>query len=703
MIKIILFSEKYKKPRRPCPYCGQLQTKLSRHLMRQHKNETEVIEAMKQPSKERDRLFENLKKYGILKSNAKNKSIVMRERAQGSHEVVMCAGCKGFYSSRRIHEHKKKCTTEHALSTGVVKFYPTVPNVSKEIKSNILDRFRNDDVGNLCRADKAIVLMGTKLWSKSSKKERKVIMSDLRVLGNLILKTRQRTKNPTFSGEDVIKRSNFNEISQTIIEMSTNTDGTLKAGLKLSLGYILKKMIKVLKGEYVMNNEMEKAKEVDLFKDVLDYNWDFLFFSAQVSCEAKRTNLRKPKDMPLESDVKKLREFILKEMTHITDDVYAQFDSHLFVRLRNLIVARLTLFNARRGGEPARMLLKDWLDAESNVWVDPQLVENITDPLEKKLLEKYKLAYQSGKGSKRLVPVLIANDTVQPLRRLIKERSTVDILDDNPFLFPNTGSSKDHVSGYIAVQTVTKMINDLEKPQLLIADKFRHRASTLFALLDVSQSEREVFYRHMGHSENINKNIYQCPLALREITEVGNFFDQIDCSTSSNLKDNCSEEIATQEEQEGVLRDERMLSTLEPSTSQEGVIAGEKSLSTLKQGTSQVWARAGEKHSSTVEPSTTTNTQPTSQNQTKAGRRYMSWSLEDTRKVISYFRHFVEDMAVSGTRGSLPSKREVLLFLQQKKIFEGKDVSECTLVNLVKTKIFNERNKYRKERAFVSI
>ena len=157
-------------------------------------NETEVIEAMKQPSKERDRLFENLKKYGILKSNAKNKSIVMRERAQGSHEVVMCAGCKGFYSSRRIHEHKKKCTTEHALSTGVVKFYPTVPNVSKEIKSNILDRFRNDDVGNLCRADKAIVLMGTKLWSKSSKKERKVIMSDLHILGNLILKKRQRTK-----------------------------------------------------------------------------------------------------------------------------------------------------------------------------------------------------------------------------------------------------------------------------------------------------------------------------------------------------------------------------------------------------------------------------------------------------------------------------------------------------------------------------
>lgn len=194
--------------------------------MRKHKDETEVIEAMKQPSKERDWIFDTLKKQGILKSNTKDKAILMRERAQGSHEIVMCAGCKGFYSRRRVHEHKKKCTSEHALSTGIVKFYSVAPNASEEIRINILDRFRNDDVGNLCRSDKAIVLLGTKLWAKSSKKERKVIMimNDLRILGNLILKTRQKTIDFTFTGEDVVRRCNFETISQTISEMSMNND-----------------------------------------------------------------------------------------------------------------------------------------------------------------------------------------------------------------------------------------------------------------------------------------------------------------------------------------------------------------------------------------------------------------------------------------------------------------------------------------------
>lgn len=66
-----------------------------------------ISEAMKQPAKERDRIFDNLKKRGILNSNTKSNDIVMREREQGCHEIVMCVGCKGFYSKRRVYEHKK--------------------------------------------------------------------------------------------------------------------------------------------------------------------------------------------------------------------------------------------------------------------------------------------------------------------------------------------------------------------------------------------------------------------------------------------------------------------------------------------------------------------------------------------------------------------------------------------------------------------
>ena len=38
-----------------------------------------------------------------------------------------------------------------------------------------------------------------------------------------------------------------------------------------------------------------------------------------------------------------------------------------YVKLRDLLVCRLTLFNARRG-EPSRLLLREWKDAQNNEW-----------------------------------------------------------------------------------------------------------------------------------------------------------------------------------------------------------------------------------------------------------------------------------------------------------------------------------------------
>jgi len=68
------------------------------------------------------------------------------------------------------------------------------------------------------------------------------------------------------------------------------------------------------------------------------------------------------------------------------------------------------MFNARRGGEPARMTLSEWLEAENDTWLDQDLVQNISDPIEKELIKDLKLAYQAGKGSRKLVPVLFSKE-----------------------------------------------------------------------------------------------------------------------------------------------------------------------------------------------------------------------------------------------------------------------------------------------------
>jgi len=50
----------------------------------------------------------------------------------------------------------------------------------------------------------------------------------------------------------------------------------------------------------------------------------------------------------------------------------------------------------------------------------------------------------------------------------------------------------------------------------------------LYAAMDVSDSDRHYFYKHMGHSEGINQHIYQAPLTGAEILKVGSWLMAMD-------------------------------------------------------------------------------------------------------------------------------------------------------------------------------
>jgi len=62
----------------------------------------------------------------------------------------------------------------------------------------------------------------------------------------------------------------------------------------------------------------------------------------------------------------------------------------------------------------------------------------------------------------------------------------------------------------------------------MTATKMRRRISTLYAGLDVSENDRELFYRHVGHSREINKNMNQTQLAEAKILCVGDKLKNMD-------------------------------------------------------------------------------------------------------------------------------------------------------------------------------
>ena len=551
-----------KKPSRPCCFCGIFQTRLTRHMKTVHKKEKKVVEIMKLPIYEQNLAFANLRKEGIFNYNVKllnageEQDTLLCERKQVSKSdekkkrLKICPNCKGFIRSRYYFKHKINCAlssskdgnNDLSISPGIV---PDLLRVHKNVNdaefADILNRFRPDEIGKLCQKNEFIITFGKYLFKKNNKRKGKVVetrrdtMQNMRTLASLFLGFKDAALNHGAGNkkiEEMFQRDNFKILEEAIENMSQD-DATneVKCGTKLLIGNVIKRVIKVYKGTLLIQKQDIEAAELDKFFVVLTIHWNSLFGAAEGEALIKRQEkLRKPNELPMENDVTKIKKHIEAEVQNLSRNLCKEESLliHRYIRLRNLAVARVTFFNARRGGEPSRALLSDWKDARTDKWIDQERLINCTDE-EKKLLTLNKIIYLGGKRNGSLVPIIIINELVHVLDLLADSeiRIKAGINPSNKFLFPSTRGSLDHVQGNDCIQ---KVATEAGASKNITATKMRHRAATMFANLEMPEKDREFFYSHMGHSSEVNENVYQCPPAVRELQQVGSFLTQIDDS-----------------------------------------------------------------------------------------------------------------------------------------------------------------------------
>ena len=160
-----------KKPHRPCMFCGNKSSAISRHIANVHKNEEVVKDALTKPKKDRISIFNSLKKKGIeiynLKQLKEEKPNLLRERSNfivtktSPDELVMCSICKGFFSRTYFCRHKAVCgEAVPPCALKLSKIANVGVNCSEEFKQHVLNKLREDEVGDICRSDKVSLSLG---------------------------------------------------------------------------------------------------------------------------------------------------------------------------------------------------------------------------------------------------------------------------------------------------------------------------------------------------------------------------------------------------------------------------------------------------------------------------------------------------------------------------------------------------------------
>lgn len=196
------------------------------------------------------------------------------------------------------------------------------------------------------------------------------------------------------------------------------------------------------------------------------------------------------------------------------------FDKSSYVELRNLTCSRLTLFNARRGGEPARMKEKHWLERQK--WLQKQTCCNA----------KATIVYAPGKGN-HLVDCIVPKECAEAIDLLLDEgiRKQAGVAESNKYIFANTENSDTHCGGWNATSFVLEAAG-ISCPEMT-ATGMRIKISTLYAALDDKTSaDRQLFYSHMGHTEEVNRGTYQRPLAEETLEKIGGVLLDMDRRSS---------------------------------------------------------------------------------------------------------------------------------------------------------------------------
>ena len=204
--------------------------------------------------------------------------------------------------------------------------------------------------------------------------------------------------------------------------------------------------------------------------------------------------------------MRNLRDYTVKRIQTLVSQT--DIGKSEYVELRNLACSRVTLFNARRGGEASRLKVSQWTNRSQ--WLDKATVEQLSEE-EKLWFKELTILYGTGKGN-HLVSTIIPKDMVVAMELLVsaKIREQAGVPKQNDFLFPST-ESKLHCGGWDTTNYVCQKAG--VESDLINATNQRGRISTLYAALDVPEKQREYFYSHMGHSAQVNAGTYQRPLA----------------------------------------------------------------------------------------------------------------------------------------------------------------------------------------------
>ena len=367
--------------RNSCFFCGKEYAKLSRHFFQVHSNEDEIAKILQMKARDSLRRMELEKlvrmgnfnhNLGVLESE-KGELKVIRRPGQGVDKdpsnYLPCQFCHGFFQKKDLYRHTPKCPfvpensdqvnlrSKKLQHTGrlllAANNFPT--GCSPQLSEHVLSIMAVDHVSDVVRSDETILMVGSTILENRGGEKAVEVSHQMRLLGRLLIKVRERCGASAVSLQTILSPEYFDHLIAAARSLGGYSDDSLSTvdrfkapSTSAKCGYALKKAAYVVKGQALRKKDMAVKSNIDLFLELYEAEWSRKVTShALQNLSFKKHN--KPQMLPVTNDLLVLRNFLTEKITALTTEVQKNAMKENWRRLAVLALARLIIFNKRRG------------------------------------------------------------------------------------------------------------------------------------------------------------------------------------------------------------------------------------------------------------------------------------------------------------------------------------------------------------------
>ena len=295
-------------------------------------------------------------------------------------QYLPCKKCNAFFLKHELARHAANCMSKNngqKISLKQMKYEghlllasKNVTGCSDELRQYVIGKMATDEVTAVAEVDPTIVTLGSALLEKRGREKSTEVSQSMRLLARVVIEARKLNGENQATLASLINPKNFDMLltcAKNLGGFIQNKDGSKaykSPSTSIKCGYALKKASLILRGQALRDADVDKKKEIDLFLELYEAEWgEKITTPAHGNLALKKHNA--PNMLPITNDLLVLRNYLVEQIKIQTEEVIKDANQENFRELSEVSLARLIMFNKRRGNAQVYYIWNKYIDIDS--------------------------------------------------------------------------------------------------------------------------------------------------------------------------------------------------------------------------------------------------------------------------------------------------------------------------------------------------